>query len=46
MENWAYIGQIILKRYLKYRGTLLVAQLVEALLYKSEDHGFGFLWCQ
>jgi hypothetical protein len=26
------------------RGTLLVAQLVEALRYKLEDHGFDYRW--
>jgi hypothetical protein len=26
-------------------GTLLVAQLVEALRYKSEGHGFFSQWC-
>jgi hypothetical protein len=26
-------------------GTLLVAQLVEALRYKSEDRGFDSPWC-
>jgi len=26
-------------------GTLLVAQLVEALCYKSEGRGFDSLWC-
>ena len=26
-------------------GTLLVAQLVEALLYKPEGRGFDFRWC-
>jgi len=29
----------------KYCGTLLVAQLVEALRYKSEGHGFDSRWC-
>jgi hypothetical protein len=28
------------------RGTLLVAQLVEALRYKSEGGGFDSRWCQ
>ena len=27
------------------RGTLLVAQLVEALRYKPEGRGFDFRWC-
>jgi len=27
------------------RGTLLVAQLVEALRYKPEGRGFDSLWC-
>jgi hypothetical protein len=27
------------------RGTLLVAQLVEALHYKPEGRGFDFRWC-
>jgi hypothetical protein len=27
------------------RGTLLVAQLVEALRYKPEGRGFGSRWC-
>jgi hypothetical protein len=27
------------------RGTLLVAQLVEALRYKSESRGFDSRWC-
>jgi hypothetical protein len=26
-------------------GTLLVAQLIEALRYKPEDCGFDFRWC-
>jgi len=28
-----------------FRGTLLVAQLVEALRYSSEGRGFGSRWC-
>jgi len=28
-----------------YGGTLLVAQLVEALRYKPEGRGFDFRWC-
>jgi len=28
-----------------FEGTLLVAQLVEALRYKSEGCGFDSLWC-
>jgi len=28
-----------------YRGTLLVAQLVETLRYKSEGRGFDSRWC-
>jgi hypothetical protein len=27
------------------RGTLLVAQLVDALRYKPEGRGFDFRWC-
>jgi hypothetical protein len=28
-----------------YRGTLLVAQLVEAVRYKPEGRGFDSQWC-
>jgi hypothetical protein len=31
--------------YILMWGTLLVAQLVEALRYKREGRGFDFLWC-
>jgi hypothetical protein len=30
---------------LNHRGTLLVAQLVETLRYKSEGRGFDSQWC-
>jgi hypothetical protein len=29
----------------KFQGTLLVAQLVEALRYKPEGRGFDSRWC-
>ena len=35
----------ILYAALKDWGTLLVAQLVEALRHKSEDRGFDSRWC-
>jgi len=34
------LGTLKLSIYLNIRGTLLVAQLVEALRYKSEGRGF------
>jgi hypothetical protein len=36
---------LIYVHYLVYEGTLLVAQLVEALCYKSEGRGFNSRWC-
>jgi hypothetical protein len=51
-EHFQYINMLLHLsvynsfRYIYYtRGTLLVAQLVEALRYKPEGRGFDSRWC-
>jgi hypothetical protein len=44
-KDTAELFMMHLSYYLRIWGTLLVAHLVEALRYKSEDRGFDSRWC-
>jgi len=39
------LNNYLLQVYGTHQGTLLVAQFVEALRYKSEGRGFDSRWC-
>ena len=42
----AFGGKFVCNKLDGYGGTLLVAQLVEALRYKPEGRGFDSRWCR